>query len=149
MSKRLNMSNPFALGNRGFTLIELMVTVVIVAILASIAVPSYTDYITRSRIIEATAGLATKRIAVETFYDNNRTYVGATACAADAATSQSFTFSCSTATATAYTLRAVGTGAMAGFIYTVDQSNAKATTAVPAGWVTSAVCWVLKRDGSC
>ncbi|HHZ88190.1 MAG TPA: prepilin-type N-terminal cleavage/methylation domain-containing protein, partial [Chromatiaceae bacterium] len=42
---------------KGFTLIELMVTIVIVAILASIAIPSYTGQIQKSRRAEATASL--------------------------------------------------------------------------------------------
>ena len=133
----------------GFTLIELMVVIAIVAILGSIAMPAYSDYITRSRIIDATGSLGVKRARVEAFFDNNRTYVGATDCAADTTTSQYFTFSCAAVTATTYTLQAVGTGAMAGFTYTVDQSNARATTSVPSGWTSSATCWVMRRDGAC
>ncbi len=138
-------SNPVG----GFTLIELMITVVIVAILASIAVPSYTDYITRSRIAEATSGLASKRVRLEAYYDNNRTYVGAPDCASDTATSANFTFSCSAATASSYTIQAVGRNAMSGFTYTIDQANAKATSSVPTGWTSSTTCWVLNRGGSC
>lgn len=133
----------------GFTLIELMITVVIISILASIAVPSYNDYVTRSRIAEATAALAAKRVRMEAFFDNNRTYAGAPDCAADTTTSKNFTFSCLAATPTNYTVQAVGTGAMAGFTYTVNEANAKATTGAPAGWTTNATCWVLRRDGAC
>ena len=43
-------------------------------ILAAIALPSYRDYIIRSRIAEATSALAAKRVRMEAFYDNNRTY---------------------------------------------------------------------------
>lgn len=135
--------------SRGFTLIELMVTVAIVAILAAVAIPSYTDYVTRSRIAEATSGLAAKRVRVEAYFDNNRTYVGAPDCGSDTTTSTVFTFSCATATASAYTIQAVGKNAMAGFTYTIDQSNAKKTTAVPSGWTASATCWVTARSGSC
>jgi type IV pilus assembly protein PilE len=133
----------------GFTLIELMVVVAIVGILAAIALPSYRDYVIRSRIAEATSGLAAKRVRMEQFYDNNRTYVGAPDCAADATTSKNFTFSCSAVAANTYTLQALGSGQMVGFTFTVDQANARSTPAAPAGWVTSATCWITRKDGSC
>jgi len=137
-------------GSRGFTLIELLIVSLIIAMLAAFALPAYSDYITRSRIPEATSGLANKRARVELFYDNNRTYVGAPDCAPDSSTSKYFVFSCNPApTASAYTLQAAGTGAMAGFTFTIDQSNAKATTAVPTGWTSNAGCWILRKDGSC
>lgn len=134
----------------GFTLIELMVVIAIIAILASIALPAYTDYVVRSRIPEATSGLASKRTRLELFFDNNRTYAAAPDCTSDSTTSTAFTFSCSgTPDATTYTLQAVGTGAMAGFTFTVNQANARATTAVPSGWTTSGSCWVTRKDGTC
>ena len=42
---------------RGFTLIEVMIVVAIVAILSAIALPSYTEYIRRGNRAEARAGL--------------------------------------------------------------------------------------------
>jgi type IV pilus assembly protein PilE len=134
----------------GFTLVELMVVVVIASVLASIAVPSYRDYVTRGKIPDATAALATRRVQMEQFFQDNKTYAGAPPCAAvDTTTSKNFRFDCETApTATAFKLRASGVGTMAGFIYTVDQSNTKATTA-PAGWASSTSCWVTSKAGPC
>ncbi|WP_310263284.1 type IV pilin protein [Roseateles saccharophilus] len=142
--------NP-SFANRGFTLVELMITVAILGILAAVAIPQYKDYVTRGRIPDATSGLAGKQVQMEQFYQDNRTYVGAPACSSDTTTSKYYTFSCVTgsATATAYTLQAVGRSSMAGFTYTVTQAGAKATTAVPTGWTTSTTCWVAKKDGSC
>jgi type IV pilus assembly protein PilE len=142
---------------KGFTLIELMIVVVIVGILAAIALPNYTDYVTRGKIPDATSGLASKRVQMEQYFQDNRTYANvgallAPGCVADSTTSQYFTFSCvaGSQTATTYTLQAVGTGAMAGFNYTVDQNNLKGSNITASGWAaSSATCWVTKKGGAC
>jgi type IV pilus assembly protein PilE len=134
---------------KGFSLIELMVAVVIVGILSTVALPQYKNYVTRGKIPEATSTLASKRVQMEQSYQDNRTYVGATACANDTGSSKYFTFTCA-ATATTYTLTATGTGTMAGFTYTINESNVKQTTAAPTGWTpTSTTCWVTKQGGAC
>lgn len=51
----------------GFTLMELMVTVAIIAILASIAIPNYSDYVKKSRRNEAMQALNATRNALEKF----------------------------------------------------------------------------------
>ena len=51
-----------------------MVVVVIVAILATIALPSYSDYIQRSKISEAVSNLSDMRTRLEQFYLDNRQY---------------------------------------------------------------------------
>lgn len=138
--------------NHGFTLIELMIVVAIVGILATIALPAYNNYMMRGRIAEAVSGLSAKRVEMEQFFQDNRSYVNAPACNNDAATSRHFTFSCSAApTATTYTLQAVGTGAAVDFTYTVDQSNAKASNITRSGWNNPNPnnCWAVRPDGSC
>lgn len=139
---------------RGFTLIELMITMVVIAILTAIALPSYTSYVTRGKVPDATANLATKRVQMEQFFQDNRTYAGAPACTADTTSSKNFDFSCTVQTATTYTLQAAGKGTMAGFTYTVDQANAKASAfapPAPSGWVAATPnnCWVVKTGGVC
>lgn len=135
-------------GTAGFTLVELLIVIAIISILASIALPQYQEYVTRSRIPDATSSLANKRARVELFYDNNRTYAGAPDCATDSTTSRYFTFT-GNCTVAGYTLTATGTGAMSGFVYTINQANAKATTGAPSGWGKSATCWTIRKDGSC
>jgi type IV pilus assembly protein PilE len=92
---------------------------------------------------------------MEQFYQDNRTYVGACASGtvAPLPTANDFTFSCPALNLTANTFRAVatGTGSMNGFIYTIDESNNRATTGVPdSSWgTTPASCWIVRKGGGC
>lgn len=136
-------------GQAGFTLIELLIAMVVVAILGAIALPAYNNYILRGKVPEATSNLAAKRVKIEQFFQDNRTYVGAPVLANDSSTSQYFDFS-GTATASTYTLTATGKASMTGFTYTVDQSNARASTVTGvSGWTGNASCWVTKQGGQC
>jgi type IV pilus assembly protein PilE len=59
----------------GFTLIELIVSVAIIGILASIAYPSYTNAVSKTRRSEAMTALAKVANLQEQYYADNRTYV--------------------------------------------------------------------------
>ena len=59
---------------RGMTLIELMIVVVIVAILASVGIPSYRQYVIRSTRTEAKTALLRVQAAQEKFYLQNNQY---------------------------------------------------------------------------
>lgn len=61
---------------RGFTLIELMIVVAVVAILASIAYPAYQDSVRKSRRGEAKADIMELTQGYERFFTVNNTYVG-------------------------------------------------------------------------
>lgn len=141
---------------RGFTLIEVMVTVAIIGILAMVAFPSYRDYVTRGRLADATNGLSTVRAAMERHYMDNRTYAtsGAftTPCAATESTRtfNDFVVSCDgTPTATAFTLKAVGSGPAAGFTFKINQQDVRSTTAAPSGWATCSTQWITKKGQKC
>jgi type IV pilus assembly protein PilE len=145
---------------RGFTLIELMVTLALVAILASIALPSYRDYVRRGQLPEAFTYLSDYRIKLEQYFQDYKGYGTATggACAngtnapiwgsylvSPTATpgAKYFNFSCAV-TSTGYTLTATGKSGMAvGHVYTVDESNHQLTTQFK-GAAVSKGCWVVK-----
>ena len=61
---------------RGFTLIELMIVVAVIAILASIAIPSYDAHVRKSRRAVAKADLVEYAQLAERFHTSNNTYVG-------------------------------------------------------------------------
>lgn len=60
--------------SRGFTLIEVMIVVVIVAILAAVALPSYQQYVERSRRVDATESLLRMATLQERFFFQNSAY---------------------------------------------------------------------------
>lgn len=138
---------------QGFTLIEVMVVVVIVAILAAYAIPAYTDYTVRAKIPDATSILANKRVQMEQFFQDQRTYMGAPACSSSTSPSGYFTFACPEQLPSNYIIQATGTGAMAGFSYMIDETNTKSSAIVapaPANWIAaSATCWITKAGGQC
>lgn len=145
--------------HNGFTVIELMIVVVIVAILAAVALPGYRDYILRGKLVDAHNALSDFRVRQEQFYQDNRRYDGAGlgGCGATAPTSKYFTFTCAPAAAPAQTYVATATGVaaegMSGFAYTINEANARATTvtapATTNGWSSNGACWIRSKPNVC
>lgn len=137
----------------GFTLIEVMITVAIVAILAAVALPSYRDYILRGQLVDATNLLAAGQANMERYFQDNRKYssVSGSINPPCAATQGAFTQSCSTLTDTAFVLTAQGSGPTSAFRYTIDQQGSR-TTVIAAGapWPAGTyLCWIMKKGQSC
>ena len=138
---------------KGVTLIELMIVIVVVAILASIAVPSYRSYVMRTHRVEAKTALLNLAAAQEKFYLSNNTYASNaqlttappnglglsattengwyTIVIADPANAAGFS-----ATATAQGAQAADTACAS---FTINQRGQK--TATKSGGADSTVCW--------
>ena len=133
---------------RGFTLIEVMITVAIVGILAAVAIPAYTDYVIRARLTEAFSTLSAAQTAAEQYWSNQRNYAlfDVNSRTFPQAT-LNFTYALSNATPSTYIITATGINKAAGFVYTINQDGTHATTAGP--WGTNANCWVDHKGGAC
>ncbi len=153
---RFDLQNNRAI-HAGFTIIEVMIVIGIVGILAAIAIPNYTDYLVRGKLVEASSTLAGHRVKMEQFYQDNRTYTNACAAGSAAVTpaaTSNFVYACApSADGQSYTLSATGQGSLNGFVFTVDQSNTRSTTvsgtAASNGYTSNTTCWIRKKPNLC
>ena len=138
-----------------------MIVVAIIAILAAIVMPSYSRYVQRGRLTEATSKLSDLRTKMEQYFQDKKNYgTSGTGCGVPVAGNNSsyFTFTCyltSDPAATtqaddqSFVLHAVGVSSMAGFEYTIDQSSAKQTSSFIGASGLPAACWLLRVGDSC
>jgi type IV pilus assembly protein PilE len=147
----------------GFTLIEVMIVVAIVAILAAIALPSYTDHLRRGQVAEAFTILADYRVKMEQYYQDNRNYgnAGGTTCAnATGAPTWAnftshggryFTFACALGASTdnqSYTITATGSaGRAVNHVYTINSAGDRRTTQLDGTTYSPAkTCWAARSS---
>jgi type IV pilus assembly protein PilE len=133
---------------RGFTLIELMIAVAIVAILAAVAMPAYTAYIQRSKVPPGLDALSSYFTRMEQRFQDAGTYAISGNCAVTLPAATNYAMTCTiSGGGTGYTATATGSGPVAGFVYTINHQGTRATTAHPKG-VPGSSCWSI-RGGSC
>lgn len=104
---------------RGFTLIELAIALVVVAMLSAMAYPSYNAYMARTRRADAKQSLLELAQRLERYYTERGTYAGATLGGTNgiypaSSTAGYYTLTIGTQTAEAFTISATPTGAQTG-----------------------------------
>jgi type IV pilus assembly protein PilE len=145
------------INSRGFTLVELMITIAIMAILAAIVVPNFSLQIIRSKLTDTADQLAQLRLAMERQFQNTGTYLNGGACGITMPAANNFTFTCA-ATSNTYTLTASnaagkGLGDADSYKYTINQVGAMQTLAYagtdyPADSTDSDAknCWLIQQN---
>jgi type IV pilus assembly protein PilE len=128
--------------SRGFTLIEMMIVVVILAILAAIALPSYQKYVLRSHRAEGQALLSEAAARQERYFAQNNSYASSAAAlnmTSYVAGLQYYGLAISNVSASTYTLTATATGSQARdsecLTLTLDQAGTRGATG------TASSCW--------
>lgn len=140
----------------GFTLIELAVTIAIIGILLAIAIPTYQDYILRSKVRTAQADLAALSLNAENFLQRQLVYSATTAAGtaavhtlypgwspAEKEFNYSYTPTVAGAVTTGYSVSASWSGAstrLAGCVLTLTQANVRSMSA-GCGPVMGATTW--------
>jgi type IV pilus assembly protein PilE len=132
---------------RGFTLIELMITVAVIAILAAVAIPAYQDYARRGKRPDGRALLQAAAFAQEKYRLNNTSYASVTtdlvgACPGSGACNSqqgNYSLAISGASGTGYTLTANASSAS----QLGDTGCTAIVYAMTGGTVstTPAACW--------
>ncbi|WP_313296512.1 type IV pilin protein [Diaphorobacter sp.] len=132
---------------KGFTLIELMITVAVIAILSAVAYPSYQEYLIRSRRVEGQSLLSEAAVRQERYRAQNGGYTDDVTKLklphGDKSEHGYYTLTLSGVTSTDYTLLATRTGAQAKDTrcgdYTLNAAGQKGLKVNTPG--TSDQCW--------
>lgn len=142
----------------GFTLVEVVIAMVVIAIMAAAAAPSYGRYLTRGKLSEVVAVLPELAAYMEKGYLDTRTYGANNACSAATPTAQYFTVSCTTDgdgqgyALTATSKAGVGLGSGAGdYVYTLDDDGTRRTLTYEGAELGADAnsCWKLADNLHC
>lgn len=135
-------------GQRGFTLVEIMITVAIVGILAAIAYPSYRTQVLRSTRTEAKVPLEQRALALEKCFTRYMAYDSANCAAAQAASNLvtsdgHYQLGIANLTGTTFTVTATPLGTQVAdrecAVFSIDQTGRRAVTGTLAA--NPARCW--------
>jgi type IV pilus assembly protein PilE len=142
--------------SHGFTLIELMIGVAIIALIAAFAYPSYQEQVRKTRRADCSGALTALSQAMERHYTINNSYLGAAAAGADTGAPAVYPTACpvdggtatynltiAAATASTYRVEAAPVGSQAGDkcgTFTLTNTGVKNVSGADGG-ITWQECW--------
>ena len=142
--------------NKGFTLVELLVVVLIIGILSSVALPQYTKAVEKARATEAIALLGTLARAEKVYLGLRNTYTddlamldftapGASGDEVDGFSTKNFTFKVSRATVSTFMAYAERRNQTGNDVYTIVMAIRKDGNVIT--WCLPAAASTLPRSG--
>ncbi len=130
----------------GYSLIEALGTLFVLALLASLAISSFAGYAKRARAADAMEQLDLFHTRMEKAFMDNGNY-GVGSCAVPLPTGvQQFAYSCTMAAdAQSYTAKVTGSAGMTGYIFQIDEKGTRTTQAFPDATVPAG-CWMVEKN---
>lgn len=131
-------------GSRGFSLLELMIVVVVIAILTAVALPSYRQYTLRSHRVDAMQALQDLASREESYFFSNNTYTKDSTTALNwsaGAASNYFKIDVASASSTDYVLTATAIGTQTQDTACTSLSLDHAGRQTSTGTGTADTCW--------
>ena len=130
----------------GFSLIEVIVTLLILSLLSAFAFSSFNSYVRRARAADALEQLDIFRTRMEKAFQDNGNY-GVGACAINLpAGVDKFDFSCVLGpNGQSFTGSATGSGTMAGYVFSINELGFRRTESFP-GAAVPADCWMVEAN---
>jgi type IV pilus assembly protein PilE len=144
----------------GFTLIEIMIVVAIIAILMAIAIPQYRGYTLKAKVAEAFSTLADSKLRMEQYFQDNRRYddgTGGTNCGITITDTTNFSYSCVAQPASAavnpdtFVITATNKTSLAAvgkFTFNISDADLRKTVNFD-GTTVNLQCWISSATSTC
>lgn len=138
-------------GQRGFTMLEIIIAMAIIGLLAMTAIPSYQRYLLQGKLSDGIGELVYLSTLLEKFYLDNRHYAASNGedCAiGENHSNEYFAINCQLSDTQAQTYLLTATSLDNQISYSLDQQGSRRTLRFPEVG-NKDQCWVKDNSGSC